>query len=214
MPKLIVNAFVSLDGVMQAPGGATEDTDGGFQNGGWFIPHFDDMMGAIIGPLLDSAGSYLLGRKTYEIFAAHWGKTTNEDPMAKTINEARKYVASRTITRSDWNNTHVLQGDTVEAIRKLKEGEGKPIIVQGSANLNETLFAHDLVDELYAWTAPCVVGKGKRLFGDAVSPGAWELISSTASTTGVLINHYRRAGALKRTDAPTPEELNAQHPER
>ncbi len=211
MPKLIVTAFVSIDGVMQGPGGAKEDTDGGFTSGGWFIPHFDQKMGEIIGPLLGEAGSYLLGRKTYEIFSGHWGRTTNEDPMAKAINEAKKYVASKTLKSADWTNSELLQGDTVAAIAKIKEGEGKPIVVQGSANLVQTLFANDLVDEVYAWVAPCVLGKGKRLFGEGAKPGAWELVSSTPSTTGVLINHYRRAGALRQADAPTPEQLNEQH---
>ena len=181
MSKLVVNESVSLDGVMQAPGGPNEDTDGGFAYGGWVAPHFDDEMGglAVEGALRPDA--LLLGRRTYEIFAAHWPRVTGEDPIAAKLNAMPKHVASRTLEAVEWNNSTLIQGDVAEAVAELKEGPGGEIRVYGSGNLVQTLLANDLVDELVLWVFPVLLGEGKRLFGEgtrragAVKTGSFEL---------------------------------------
>ena len=207
MRKLIVNTFMSLDGVMQSPGGPDEDPTGGFEYGGWGANYFDDEMMA---RMAESAPyELLLGRGTYEIFAAHW--PYDEGPIADQLNGTRKYVASRTLDRVDWDNSTLIEGDVADYIRRLKEEDGPEIQVHGSPGLIQTLLRDDLIDELRVWIFPLVLGNGKRLFGEGTVPGALKLVASTASKTGVTINVYERAGDIAagsfEFDEPTDAEL-------
>jgi len=194
--KLVVGAFVTMDGVMQAPGGPDEDRDGGFTHGGWSFHHWDDMMGPIITEQLQSADALLLGRKTYEIFAGHWPKVKG-DPVGDKLNGMPKYVASRSLEKVAWNNTHLLDGDAARAVAKLKTRLDGQIHTQGSADLLQTLLKNDLVDEIRMWTFPIVLGTGKRLFGDGTVPAAFRLADARTSTTGVAIHKYQRSGRPK-----------------
>jgi dihydrofolate reductase len=198
MRKLTVNEFVTMDGVMQAPGGPEEDPSGGFEHGGWSVNYWDEMMGQVMDEATSKPFDLLLGRKTYEIFAAHWPHITDETQksMADTLNNARKYVASRTLHSVDWQNSSLLQGDVGEAVAKIKEESGPEILVMGSSNLIQTLLKHDLVDQFGIWVFPVVLGKGKRLFGDGTVPGQMKLADSKTSTTGVTIATYERAGDI------------------
>lgn len=198
MRKLVVGTFVSMDGVMQAPGGPDEDRDGGFEHGGWLVPYFDDRLDEIITAWVDSAGGFLLGRRTYDIFAASWPNSTDpDDRVAAALNQRPKYVASRTLDTAAWNNSTVLKGDIVEAVRKLKAQDGGEIQVHGSSNLLQTLLKHDLVDTMRIWQFPIVIGAGKRLFGDGALALAFELVETQASSTGAVLHVYERAGDLR-----------------
>jgi dihydrofolate reductase len=193
MRTLAVNTFMSLDGVMQAPGGPEEDPSGGFALGGWAVNYFDEeMMGRMSG-----AGDYelLLGRGTYEIFAAHW--PYDEGPIADHLNSTRKHVASRTLDKVEWSNSTLIEGDVAEYVAELKRQDGPEIQVHGSAGLIQTLLKHDLIDEYRLWIFPVALGGGKRFFGDGTIPAALELVESSASKTGVTINTYRRAGDIE-----------------
>lgn len=196
MRKLVLNTFVTLDGVMQAPGGPDEDREGGFRYGGWSVKLWDESMGETIVAWTRRAGALLLGRKTYEIFAAHWPNVGDEDPVAAKLNGMTKYVASRTLKDLAWRNATLITGDVVEAVDRLKRDPGDEIQVHGSADLIQTLLRHGLVDELRLWVFPVVVGTGKRLFGDGAIPGAFTLVDSKTSSTGVSINTYRAAGDI------------------
>ena len=198
MRKLVVGTFVTVDGVMQAPGGPEEDREGGFQQGGWSVKYWDDMMGKIIVEQTQEADALLLGRKTYEIFASHWPRVTDpNDPVASKLNSMRKYVASRTLRKVEWHNTTLLTGDAAKAVPRLKEQAGGEIQVTGSSNLIQTLLRHDLIDEFRLWVFPVMVGSGKRLFGGGTIPGAFRLVDTQASTTGVVIHRYERAGKIE-----------------
>jgi dihydrofolate reductase len=195
MRKIIVGAFISLDGVMQAPGGPDEDPTGGFTFGGWFAPQFDDAIGAAMGELFGKPFALLLGRKTYDIFAAHW--PYQKDDFAASLNGAPKYVATRNHDmRLAWENSQTLGEDVVASLRDLKKQDGPDLLTQGSTELVHTLLRHDLVDEFNVLTAPLVLGKGKRLFSGDASPGTLKLTSSQVSPNGVVIARYRRAGAV------------------
>ncbi len=196
MRKLIVSTFVTLDGVMQAPGGPEEDLTGGFTHGGWTVNYWDDMMGQVMGGYMATPFELLLGRKTYEIFAAHW-PNIKDDPAADKLNSARKYVVSRTLDEVNWNNSILLTGNVAEAIKNLKEQKGPEIQVHGSSNLIQTLLKHDLIDEFRVWIFPVTIGKGKRLFREGTQPVGLKLIDSKTSTTGVIIATYEPAGKLK-----------------
>ncbi len=196
MRKLIVTTFVTLDGVMQAPGGPEEDPTGGFTHGGWSFNYWDDMMGQVMGEFMARPSELLLGRKTYEIFAAHWPYIKN-DPVADKLNSAKKYVVSRTLDEVNWNNSTLVTGNVEQAIRNLKEQKGPEIQVHGSGNLIQTLLKHDLIDEFRLWIFPVTIGKGKRLFGEGTQPAHLKLIDSKTSTTGVIIATYEPAGELK-----------------
>jgi dihydrofolate reductase len=207
MRKLTVNTFMSLDGVMQSPGGPDEDPSGGFTLGGWGATYFDDeMMGQVA-----EAGPYelLLGRGTYEIFAAHW--PYDEGPIADQLNGTRKHVASTTLDRVEWNNSALITGDVAEYVRTLKGQDGPEIQVHGSPGLIQTLLEHDLIDEFRLWIFPVVIGAGKRFFGDGTIPVALKLVDSKVSKTGVTINTYERAGDIApgsfEFDEPTEAEL-------
>src|SRR3954452_22130262 len=175
MRKLVVGTFVTLDGVMQAPGGPTEDPSGGFAHGGWLVPFADDELGRRIVELTERAGTLLLGRRTYEIFAAHWPLIGDEDPIARKLNAMPKVVASRTLGRADWTNTTLLRGDVAREVEALKQQDGGEIQVTGSGDLIQTLLRHDLVDEFRLWTFPVVLGSGKRLFADGAAPAGLRL---------------------------------------
>jgi dihydrofolate reductase len=195
MSKLVVSAFVSLDGVMQGPGGPNEDREGGFEHGGWSVPYADEDMGRIMVEQFAGMESLLLGRKTYGIFAAHWPHITDDnDPVATKLNAMPKYVASRTLDKVEWNNSHLLEGDVAEAVADLKRRSGGEINVQGSSNLIKTLQQHDLVDEYRLLIDPVVLGTGKRLFAEGTAPAAMRLTGAQPTSTGALFCTYERAG--------------------
>lgn len=191
MRKIIVLSFVTLDGVMQAPGGPEEDTSGGFEYGGWIVPYFDEAAGEIMGKQMKPA-DLLLGRKTFEIFAGYWPQHAEGWPG---INDVTKYVMSTTMTESDWQNTVFLQ--TLDDIKKLKNSEGSDIQVHGSSQLIQLLLKNDLVDELWLKTFPLTLGSGKKLFADGAIPAAFELTESTITPSGVIFANYKRAGEVK-----------------
>jgi dihydrofolate reductase len=194
MGKLVVTTFVTLDGVMQAPGGPDEDRSGGFEHGGWVVPHFDEETGAFMGEVFERAGSFLLGRKTYDIFIRHWPHVTDkDDPIASRLNALPKYVASRTLENPEWQGSQVIR-DVPAEVAVLKEQPGGELQVHGSGDLIQTLIEHDLVDAYNVLTFPVVLGTGKRLFPEGVTPGAVRLTDSRTTGTGVLISSYERAG--------------------
>ena len=198
MRKIVVLTFVSLDGVMQAPGGPDEDKSGDFSFGGWTFPYFDDVLGSVMAEQMKPPFDLLLGKKTYEIFAAHWPKQ-NEDtePGAKVLNEANKYVVSELPIDLSWQHSQLLTGDTVAKIKALKAGEGPNLQVHGSSNLIQTLLKHDLVDELWLKIFPVTLGEGKRLFGEGTVPAAYTLLSCTSSPKGVIVANFARAGSVQ-----------------
>jgi dihydrofolate reductase len=196
MGKVVVGTFVTLDGVMQAPGGPDEDREGGFEHGGWGIPHFDESMGRAMDELMQRGDALLLGRKTYEIFVSFWPNQSDEDPMAAKLNSMPKYVASRTLESVEWNNAALLRGDLAEEVRKL-EDEYDEVHVAGSGNLIQSLLKEDLVDELQVLVFPVVLGTGKRLFAEGTIPRGLRLVDSKTSDSGVTIARYERVGALE-----------------
>jgi dihydrofolate reductase len=198
MRKLVVGTFITLDGVMQAPGGPDEDRDDGFRHGGWLVPYFDDKFGEIMTEWTKRAGAFLLGRKTYEIFAASWPKSTDPaDEIATALNTRPKYVASRTLVKLDWNNSHLVNGDVAGEVKKLKLQEGGEIQVHGSGNLIQTLLRHDCIDTLRIWQFPLVLGTGKRLFGEGTIPASFRLVDTQQTARGAILHVYERAGDLK-----------------
>ena len=209
MRKLVVSTFMTLDGVMQAPGGPGEDPTGGFAHEGWSVNYWDDAMGQRMGELMGKPFDLLLGRKTYEIFAAHWPHAT--DPGAEVLNSATKHVASRTLAKVDWANSRLIEGDVPEQVAKLKAEDGPEIQVHGSSNLIETLQKHNLVDEYRVMIFPLALGTGKRLFADGTIPAGLRLVDSSASSTGVLMATYERAGEIEygtfALDEPSEAEL-------
>jgi dihydrofolate reductase len=200
MRKLVVQAFVTLDGIMQAPGGQEEDPTGGFRFGGWSVSYWNEAMLQRMGELMAKPFDLLLGRRTYEIFAAHW-PYIEDDPMGDALNRAVKHVASRTLTRLDWSNSRLIPGDVGAGVATIKEEPGAEIQVHGSSNLVQTLLAHDLVDELRIWTFPLLLGEGKRLFGGGTIPLSFELRESTPFDSGVVLT------TLARSSAVAPAEL-------
>ena len=190
--KLVVNTFMTLDGVMQAPGGPDEDRDGGFEYGGWSVPYFDDDMGNTVGESMAKAEAYVLGRKTYDIFAAYWPNATEDLEIADMLNSRPKYVASRTLTNPTWQGTTVIK-DVAAEVRKLKaQGGDGELNVQGSANLLQTI--HPLVDEYRLWISPVHLGKGKRLFESASPASGLELVESRTNSLGAIYAVYRPTG--------------------
>jgi dihydrofolate reductase len=195
---LTVTEFVTLDGVVQAPGGPEEDRSGGFLHGGWLVPFFDDVLGARMVDWVSRAEDFLIGRRTYEIFAASWPHAPADgDPIATALNTRTKHVASRTLQDVGWSGSRLLTGDVAEAVRALRAADGGELQVHGSPGLCQTLLHADLVDELRLVVAPVVLGPGKRLFGNGVLPGSWRLADSTVTPTGALLLSYRRAGAVE-----------------
>ncbi|MGH7710787.1 MAG: dihydrofolate reductase family protein, partial [Gemmatimonadaceae bacterium] len=195
MRRLSINTFLTVDGVMQAPGGPEEDPSGGFKHGGWSVKYWDELMGRFMDGYMGKPFDLLLGRKTYEIFAAHWPHSTDE-PTASQLNNATKYVASRTLTEVAWQNSRLLRGDVVERVAELKREDGPEIQVHGSANLIQTLLKHELIDQFQLWTFPLVLGYGKRLFPEGTIPAGLKLLDSKTSSTGVIIATFEPAGAI------------------
>ena len=197
MRKIVVLSFVSLDGVMQAPGGPDEDTSGDFKFGGWTVPYFDEYAGEQMSKQMSMPFDLLLGRKTYEIFASYWPNQDPDGPVADPFNKATKYVVSNSGPALTWENSVLIDGDVVEKIKELKQQDGPMLQVHGSATLIQTLFANDLVDELWVKIFPIMLGNGKRLFGDGVVPAAFKLIDTKASPSGVIFADYARDGEVK-----------------
>lgn len=198
MRKLILLTFISLDGVMQAPGGPDEDTSDDFKFGGWTHPYFDEFAGEVMGEQMAQPFDLLLGRKTYEIFSAYWPHQDEKtNPVTAPFNKATKYVVSHDHMELTWQNSRLIDGDVVAKIKALKNEDGPMLQVHGSSNLIQTLLANDLVDELWLKIFPITLGKGKRLFGDGVKAAAFELLESKASPSGVIIANYARIGEVK-----------------
>lgn len=196
MRRVIAGAFVSLDGVMQGPGGPQEDPTGGFTHGGWTVNYWDETMGPFMAAMFAKPFDLLLGRKTYEIFAAHWPFVEDSDPTAASLNAATKYVATSSTEPLTWKNSVALRGNVASEIARLKQGSGPNLLTQGSTILLQTLLAHDLVDELRLLVFPLVLGPGKRLFGKGTKPSALKLTATSTSTTGVVMSVYERAGVI------------------
>ena len=195
MRKLIVQTFLTLDGVMQAPGGPEEDDSGGFAHGGWSVNYWDDRMGEVMGAAMGGPFDLLLGRKTYDIFAAYWPHAS-EEAGAKPLNDATKYVASRSHPTLEWRESVLIDGDVAEGVADLKKQDGPELQVHGSGNLIQTLLRNNLVDEFRLWIFPLVIGSGKRLFADGTVPSGLKLLDSTVSTTGVIMGTYQPAGEI------------------
>jgi dihydrofolate reductase len=193
MRKLIVLTFVSLDGIMQAPGGKGEDPSGGFTLEGWTVPYFDDALGSEMTKQMGQPFDLLLGRKTYDIFATYWPQQGQDNP----INLAKKYVVSRQAVKTDWEGTIPIKGDVVAEIKRIKQQDGPMLQVHGSSELIQTVLANDLADELWLKIFPVALGKGKRLFGAGTTPAAFKLIESKATPSGVILAAYRRDGEVR-----------------
>ena len=194
MRKIIVLTFMTLDGVMQGPGGPTEDTSGNFTHGGWTVPYFDEFLGNVMAEQTGQPFDLLLGRKTFEIFASYWPHHPEEGPE---INNATKYVASNTLTSHEWSKSVFLNGNVVDEIKKLKGQDGPDLQVHGSGALIQTLLEHDLVDEFWLKIFPVTLGTGKRLFAQGTIPAAFTLVDSKTSPSGVLVATLKRAGEVK-----------------
>jgi len=194
MRQLVVGAFTTMDGVVQAPGGPNEDRENGFTHGGWLVPYLDEKFGVSMDEWTKRAGALLLGRKTYQIFADSWPNSS--DPQEK-LNIVPKFVASRTLDKLSWNNSTLLKGDVVTEVAKLKAQSGDEIQVHGSSHLLQTLLQHDLVDVIRIWQFPVVLGTGKRLFGDGARPRGFKLVETMLNTPGAILQVYERVGGLK-----------------
>jgi dihydrofolate reductase len=197
MRKLITTTFVTLDGVMQAPGGPEEDPTSGFKYGGWSVNYWDEMMGNVMTAFMGLPFELLLGKRTYDIFAAYWPHTKEDPIVAKPFNSTRKYVVSHTLADLPWQNSTLITKDVVTQIKKLKEQDGPDLWVHGSGNLIQTLLEHHLIDTMHVWTFPVTVGSGKRLFAEGTQAEGFKLTDSKISTTGVIIATYESAGTLK-----------------
>jgi dihydrofolate reductase len=195
MPKIIVNAFLTLDGVMQAPGGPDEDREGGLSHGGWQAPYVDDVDGRRVTEGLPDADGFLLGRKTYDIFASYWPKITDpKNPIATTLNSRPKYVVSRSLERVTWNNSSLIKGDVVAELRKLRQQPGRTLQTWGSTDLLQTLLKNDLIDEYRLFIFPVVLGSGKRLFGSGTVPVALQQVESVTTGKGATYHRFERSG--------------------
>jgi dihydrofolate reductase len=211
MRRLIASTFASLDGIMQAPGGPEEDPTGGFTLGGWMFNFQDEAMDISTAGFDGSGREVVLGRRTYEIFEAYWPYQPDDNPIARTLNAAKKYIASRTLTKVQWNNSTLLQGDVVSAISALKAQPGPDLEIIGSGSLIQTLQVASLIDEYNVWTFPVVLGRGKRLFGENAKPSTLRLVRSQVSATGVVMSTYVPGGDIRTGSfasvAPSEKEL-------
>ncbi len=196
MRKIIVLSFITLDGVMQAPGGPQEDTSGGFKYGGWTVPFFDEYSGKMMGEQIGRSFDLLLGRKTYDIFSDYWPKN-KEGVVGINFDKAIKYVASKTLAESKWDTTIFFKDNVVDEIKKLKQSEGPELQVHGSGNFIQTLLKNDLVDELWLKIFPITLGNGKRLFAEGVIPAAFTLEQTSHSPSGVIFANFKRNGEVK-----------------
>lgn len=197
MRKIITTTFVSLDGVMQAPGAPDEDRDGGFDQGGWSFGYWDDMTGGIMNSFMKLPFELLLGRRTYDIFAAYWPTAKKDENVAKPFNSTRKYVVSHGQPSLPWHNSALVTGDVVGEIRKLKQMDAPDLWVYGSGKLFQTLLANGLIDAMHIWTLPITLGKGKRLFAEGTRPEGLKLTETRISGSGVIVATYEPAGAIK-----------------
>ncbi|WP_332693643.1 dihydrofolate reductase family protein [Bosea sp. (in: a-proteobacteria)] len=195
MRQVVAATFLSLDGVMQAPGGPQEDTRGGFSHGGWLVPYWDEAAGKVIEKAFAEDFDLLLGRRTYDIFAAHW-PYAGDDPIAVKFNAVTKYVATSQPQTLSWQNSVALHGDVAAEVAALKRQDGPKLLLQGSSELIQALLTKDLIDEITLLTFPVVLGKGKRLFGAGAIPAAFKLVENSVSSTGVIMATYRRGGAV------------------
>lgn len=203
MRRVRLASFISIDGVMQAPGGPDEDPSGGFAFGGWTAPHFDEEVGALMDGAMGREYDLLLGRRTYEIFAAFW--PAMDDEIAQAFNAIDKFVAAGADTPMTWSGSHRLEGDVVEAVRRLKQTDGRDLLIQGSSELIHTLLAADLIDDLTTLTFPIILGRGKRLFDSASSPRGWTLEASNRTPSGVVVSHYTLGGEVQTGSFVTQE---------
>jgi dihydrofolate reductase len=197
MRKIIAITQITLDGVMQAPGAPEEDPSNGFTHGGWAMPFVDDAASKVIGETVAGEFAMLLGRRTYEIFAAYW-PNHGDNPIGKAFNKATKYVVTRTLDRLEWKKSRRIDGDVVEEVRQLKASDGPALHIWGSSKLLQTLIAAELVDEYRLWVFPVVLGEGKRLFENGVPPRGLTLVKTGSTPRGVLVNTYHPAGPLPR----------------
>jgi dihydrofolate reductase len=197
MRKIVTTTFVTLDGVVQAPGGPAEDTTGGFAFGGWSANYWDEMMGTVMGGFMGVPFELLLGRRTYDIFAAFWPHTKDDPVVAEKFNATKKYVVSHKPVELSWQNSTCITGDVVSQIKKMKGEDGPDLWVHGSSNLIQTLLKHHLIDRMHLWIYPVTVGDGKRLFAEGTQAEGLKLVDSKSSTTGVIIATYEPVGALK-----------------
>jgi dihydrofolate reductase len=195
MRRLIVSTFLTLDGVMQAPGGPGEDDSGDFAHGGWSVNYWDELMAQVMGDAMSMPFDLLLGRRTYDIFAAYWPHAS-EEAGAKPLNDATKYVVSRGHPTLEWSESVLIEGDAAAGITALKKDDGPELQVHGSGNLIQTLMRNSLVDEYRLWVFPLMIGSGKRLFADGTIPAGLKLVDSKVSTTGVVMGRYEPAGEI------------------
>lgn len=198
MRKIISTTFLTMDGVYQAPGGPDEDTSGGFVHGGWSFGYWDDVANQTLSAFMAEPFELLLGRRTYDIFAAFWPKTGKDPEVAKPFNETRKYVVSRSPQELSWQNSTLVSGDVISSLRQLKVVEAPNLWVHGSGNLLQTLLLNHLLDRMHIWTFPVTVGSGKRLLVEGTPAAGWKLVDSKIATTGVVIATYEPAGAIKK----------------
>ncbi len=205
MRKVRLSTFLTLDGVMQAPGGPTEDWTGGFPYGGWLAPHLDETVGEMMEGWIGRDYDLLLGRKTYEIFAAHWPE--QDDEIGRTFNAIDKFVVAGPDTPMTWANSQRLEGDPVDALRRLKRSGDRDLLIQGSAQLVQALLAADVIDEITLMVFPIVLGQGKRLFRDGIAATAWRMTVTRHSPSGVICSRYVRAGSVE-TAAIAPQVQN------
>ena len=196
MRKLAILTFITLDGVMQAPGSPEEDTSGGFMHGGWAVNYWDEVMVQVMEEAMAAPYDLLLGRKTYEIFAASMSNAGDDDPVANKLNNATKFVATSTLSKLEWKNSKRITGDIAAEVSRLKDQDGPLLQVHGSWQLIQTLLSHELIDEFRLWIFPVLVGPGKRLFGQNTVPTGLTLIKTKTTTNGVMMSIYRRAGKI------------------
>lgn len=197
MRKIITTTFVTLDGVMQAPGAPDEDRDGGFSHGGWTFGYWDDLGGGIMQGFMALPFELLLGRRTYDIFAGYWPTAKTDEAIAKPFNSTRKYVVSHTQPALSWHNSTLVTGDVVGELRKLKKMDAPDLWVHGSGKLVQTLLANGLVDVMHVWIFPVTMGSGKRLFAEGTRPEGFKVVNAKVATTGVIVATYEPAGAIK-----------------
>lgn len=197
MRKIVVLSFISLDGVMQAPGGPEEDTSSGFKYGGWTVPYFDEFSGNMMGEQMSMPFDLLLGRKTYDIFASYWPKHPEIEAVAGPFNKCTKYVVSNSSPKLTWEKSELVDGDVAAKLKELKSGDGPMLQVHGSGNMIQTLLKEDLVDELWLKIFPVTLGSGKRLFTEGTIPAAFELVESKIAPSGVIFANYTKAGEVK-----------------
>jgi dihydrofolate reductase len=209
MRKVVAATFLTLDGVMQAPGGPEEDPTGGFTHGGWTVNYWDDAMGQVMGEIMAAPFDLLLGRKTYEIFAAHWPHMEG-DPVSEKFNAVTKYVATSSAAPLTWKNSVAIRGDVAAEVARLKQQDGPDLLLQGSSVLIQTLLANDLIDQFTLLVFPLVLGSGKRLFGKGAIPAGLKLVDTKVSTTGVTMNTYRRSGAVSTGSFAMAEPTDAE----